>query len=297
MFWHTSRYVLELSRPLLMGIVNVTPDSFSDAGQHHQAVEAMRHCDRLVEEGAHILDIGGESSRPGACSVSADEEWRRIEPALRHAVGLGVAVSVDTCKSEVMSRALDAGADIINDIWALRQPAALDVVARHGRCGVCLMHMQGEPRTMQDAPHYVDVVAEVLDFWREQLKRLGDAGVQASRCVVDPGIGFGKRVEDNVVLLAAQERLLDIRRPLLVGWSRKSTLGALTGRPVHERGSASVSAALLAAQRGARVLRVHDVRATADALALWRAVSPVTQDEGQGADVRRQLDEDSHPLK
>jgi len=264
--------VLVLDRPRVMGIVNVTPDSFSDGGRLGDVSSALGHCERLVAEGADILDIGGESTRPGAAAVPVDEELRRVLPVLRGALALGVPLSVDTLKPEVMRAALDAGADIVNDIDALRRPGALEAVAAHPQAGVCLMHMHGAPATMQSRPpDYPDVVAEVAAFLRERCTALQACGIAAERIVVDPGIGFGKTAGHNLELLRRQHELLALGRPLLVGWSRKSTLGVLTGRPVGERVAASVAAALAAVQRGAAVVRVHDVAATVDALKVWEA--------------------------
>lgn len=269
--WQTTRFNIDLSRPQIMGIVNVTPDSFSDGGQHDSTASALRHAEQLVAEGAHILDIGGESTRPGAPTVPPAQEWARIEGTVKGALTLGVPVSVDTCKTEVMQRALDAGVDIVNDIRALLAPGALDVVRDHGRCGVCLMHMQGDPDTMQQAPAYADVMDEVRHFLLGRLAAVRQAGVADARITLDPGIGFGKTPEHNLALLRRQRELLDLGLPLLLGWSRKSTLGQLTGRPVEQRLVASVTAALAAVQHGARIVRVHDVGATADALRVWEA--------------------------
>ena len=252
-----------------MGIVNVTPDSFSDGGRGPR--EAIAHAERLLHEGADILDIGGESSRPGAPAVSAADEWSRVRPVLEAALAWGVPVSIDTVKPDVMRRALGLGVDIVNDIGALRAPGALGAVAAHPAAGVCLMHMQGEPASMQAAPHYTDVVAEVRDFLAARRAAAEAAGIDAGRIVLDPGIGFGKTAEHNQALLARQEELLTLGRPLLVGWSRKSTLGVLTGRPVGERLAASIAAALAAVARGAAIVRVHDVAATVDALRVWSA--------------------------
>lgn len=270
LIWSTSRYQIDLGAVRVMGIVNVTPDSFFDGGRSSASV-ALQHCETLLRQGADLLDIGGESSRPGAESISAEQEWQRIEPVLRSALLLGVPLSIDTCKPEVMQRALDLGADIINDIRALGAPGALDVVAGHPRCGICLMHMSGQPSTMQVAPSHVDVVSEVRDFLAERVHALTERGVDHQRIVLDPGIGFGKRVEDNFALVRGQQTLLDLGHPVLAGWSRKSSLGAVTGKPVADRLCASVAAALAAAQCGARILRVHDVDATMDALKVWRA--------------------------
>ena len=269
--WQTTRYRIDLTRARVMGIVNVTPDSFSDGGQHANTRSALACCERLVGEGADLLDIGGESTRPGAAPLPLEAELARVLPVLRGALSLGCPVSVDTTKPEVMAQALALGADVINDIHALRTPGALEVVAAHPACGVCLMHMHGTPRSMQLAPAYADVVAEVAQFLRERAGALRSRGVAAERIVLDPGIGFGKSVEHNIELLHRQDELLALGLPLLVGWSRKSTLGAITGRSVTERKEASVAAALAALQRGARIVRVHDVAATRDALAVWRA--------------------------
>jgi dihydropteroate synthase len=272
MFWQTTRFRIDLSRPRIMGIVNVTPDSFSDGGRHGQAQAAIRHCEQLLREGADILDVGGESSRPGADPVPLEEELRRVLPVLEAAAKLGAPVSVDTYKSEVMRVALDLGVDIVNDINALRAPGAAETVSAHPACGVCLMHMQGEPRSMQAGePAYADVVDEVKRFLHERAQVLRTVGVAAERIALDPGIGFGKTVAHNFALLARQPELLALGYPLLAGWSRKSSLGAVTGKPVGDRLIASVAAALAAAQQGARVLRVHDVAATREALQVWEA--------------------------
>ena len=271
MIWQTTRFQIDLSRVRVMGIVNVTPDSFSDGGQHDSAAAALAHCERLLADGADMLDIGGESSRPGAKPISAKEELARLLPVLQGAVQLGCPVSVDTTKPEVMQSVLDLGADIVNDINALRDPLALSIVSAHTACGVCLMHMRGLPASMQAQPAYADVVSEVAAFLRQRAKLLGLHGVSAQRVVFDPGIGFGKSVEHNVELLKRQRELVALGRPLLVGWSRKSTLGFITGRGVALREAASVAAALAAVQHGARILRVHDVAATVDALKVWQS--------------------------
>lgn len=276
MRWVTSRFDVDLSTPQVMGIVNVTPDSFSDGGRHATTIAALRHCEQLLEDGAHMLDIGGESTRPGSPAVGLEEELARVLPVVQTAVSLGVPVSVDTYKPEVMRAVLDMGADVINDIWALRQGDALAVVATHPRCGVCLMHMHRDPQTMQTAPMDGDVVAQVVGFLSQRASALTDSGVDAQRIVLDPGIGFGKTVAQNFSLLAHQPLLLALGYPLLAGWSRKSSLGHVTGRAVPaERVSASVAAALLAVERGARVVRVHDVRQTVDALKVWQASWPI----------------------
>jgi dihydropteroate synthase len=271
MFWQTTRHRIDLEAPRVMGIVNVTPDSFSDGGQHATAHAAIAHCEQLLKEGADILDIGGESSRPGAQPVPVEAELARVIPVLEAAMKLGCPLSVDTAKTEVMRAALDLGVDIVNDISALGADGALECIAAHAACGVCLMHMQGEPRSMQSAPMYADVVADVGAFLAHRAAALEARGVSRQRIVLDPGIGFGKTVEHNFELLRRQEELLRLGFPLLAGWSRKSSLGAITGRPAGERMVASVAAALAAVQRGARVVRVHDVAATVDALKVWRA--------------------------
>jgi dihydropteroate synthase len=226
----------------------------------------VAHCEQLVSEGADILDIGGESSRPGTPPVALEEELGRVLPVLRIAVTLGVPVSVDTCKPEVMRQALDLGADIVNDIWALRQPGARELIATHPSCGICLMHMHGEPRTMQRSPMEGDAVPQVLAFLERASLALRELGVDRGRIAWDPGIGFGKTVEQNFALLARQHVLLAAGYPLLVGWSRKSSLGSVTGLPINDRLAASVAAALLAVDRGAHVVRVHDVKETVAAL-------------------------------
>jgi len=255
-----------------MGIVNITPDSFSDGGQHASTAAALQHCERLIEEGADILDIGGESSRPGSDPVSLEDELARVVPVLREAARFGVPLSIDTYKPGVMRAALDLGVDIVNDIAALGQPGAVEAVASHPSCGVCLMHMRGEPKTMQAGePVYGDVVAEVSAFLRERADAVRAAGVAAERITLDPGIGFGKTSAHNLALLARQRELLPLGYPLLVGWSRKRTLGEVTGRPVGDRLAASLAAALASVFHGARIVRVHDVAATADALKVWGA--------------------------
>jgi len=271
MLWQTARYSIDLSHPRVMGIVNVTPDSFFDGGRHLASDAARAHCERLVGEGADLLDIGGESTRPGARSPSVQEEIDRVMPALEHACKLGVPVSIDTSRAEVMRAALNAGADVVNDVRALRSPGALEVVAAHASCGVCLMHMLGDdPAVMQRAPEYDDVVQTVRSFLGDRLSVLEHAGVAKKRVVLDPGIGFGKTPEHNWALMQGLETLLTLGQPLLVGWSRKSVFGALIGRAATDRLAASLAAALVSVLRGARIVRVHDVAATVDALAVWR---------------------------
>ena len=271
MHWQTARFRIDLARPKVMGIVNVTPDSFSDGGRYAGTRQAIERCKALIEQGADILDIGGESSRPGTPGVALEEERARVLPVLREAVSLGVPVSVDTYKPELMREALDAGADIINDIWGLRRDGAVDAIAAHPACGVCVMHMHGEPRTMQREPMAGDAVPQVREFLVRQSDALRDRGVDAARIAWDPGIGFGKTVAQNFALLARQGELL-AGYPLVVGWSRKSSLGQVTGLPVNERMAASVAAAVLAVERGAQVVRVHDVKETVAALKVHGAM-------------------------
>jgi dihydropteroate synthase len=266
-----------------MGIVNVTPDSFSDGGCYADTNAALRHCEQLVAEGADILDVGGESSRPGAPAVALDEELARVLPVLREAVKLGVPVSVDTYKPEVMRAVLGEGADIVNDIWALRQPGAREAVVAHPACGICLMHMHAEPQTMQRSPMQGDAVPQVRSFLQQQSAMLAGMGVDRARIVWDAGVGFGKTVEQNFSLLARQHVLLADGYPLLAAWSRKSSLGVVTGLPVEQRLVASVAAALLAVERGARIVRVHDVKETAAALKVWAATIFPTNQSGSAS--------------
>ncbi len=270
--WRTTRFAIDLAQPRVMGIVNVTPDSFSDGGSHSSAASALRHCEKLIADGAHILDIGGESTRPGSPAVPLDVELARLLPVVREAVKLQVPVSVDTYKPETMRAVLDLGADIVNDIWALRRPGALKVVAAHPSCGVCLMHMHRDPQTMQSAPMSGEVVTAICAFLKQHAQELLALGVDPARIVLDPGIGFGKTVAQNFALLARQRELLAAGSPLLVGWSRKSSLGKVAGiDAAGDRMVPSVAAAVLAVERGASVVRVHDVRETVAALSIWNA--------------------------
>jgi len=265
-------FQLDLSRPHVMGIVNVTPDSFSDGGKHNSTEQAVEHALRLVEEGADMLDIGGESTRPGATPVSVQEELRRVIPVVEQlALRAGVPISIDTYKPEVMQVAIEAGADIVNDIYALQQPGTLEVVS-NSRAGVCLMHMQGTPQTMQLDPQYTDVVAEVKNFLLARMSAAMDAGIMKARIVLDPGFGFGKRTEHNIALLQALPAISASVGPVLVGLSRKSVLGHLTGGNVDTRLHASIAASVISAMKGAKIIRVHDVKATADALKIVTAV-------------------------
>ena len=283
MIWQTTRFQMDLSRPRVMGIVNVTPDSFSDGGKYYSSEDnfsaVFEHCEQLIDEGADLLDIGGESTRPGALPVPLQQELARVLPVVRHAVKLGVPVSVDTYKPEVMRAVLDLGADIINDIWALRQPGATQAVAAHPSCGICLMHMHREPQTMQMLPMEGDVVPQVISFLEQAAQSLRAAGVEKARIVLDAGIGFGKTVAQNFALLARQREFLTAGYPLLAAWSRKSSLAAVCSLPgtkdepldMATRVIPSVAAALLAVDRGARIVRVHDVRETVQALKVWTA--------------------------
>ncbi len=300
MIWQTTRFSIDLSTPKVMGIVNVTPDSFSDGGQHATTQAALKHCERLLKDGADLLDIGGESSRPGAMPLPLQDELARVLPVVVEAVKLGIPVSVDTYKPEVMQAVLDAGADIINDIYGLQwrvdgdqapEPNALQVVSQHPNCGICLMHMHRDPQTMQAQPMTGDVVAQVLLFWELTTKQIRGLGVENTRILLDPGIGFGKTVKQNFELLARQPELLTGGYPLLLGWSRKSSLAAATSTSlatlasmdVRDRLVPSVAAALLAVERGASVVRVHDVRETIQALRVLSAVKSALPSEQRSA--------------
>ena len=271
MFLQCGPFRLSLERPLVMGVVNVTPDSFSDGGLYASTEQAVAHARRLLGEGADILDIGGESTRPGAAPVALDEERRRVLPVLDALAGCGVPLSVDTRKPEFMLEAIAAGAAMINDVTALTAPAALTAVAKTP-VAVCLMHMQGEPGTMQENPTYQDVVREVRDYLAQRVAAAERSGISRDRIVADPGFGFGKTVEHNLALLRSLAEFRSLGVALMAGLSRKAMLGKLTGREPRERVHASVAAALLAVQNGAQIVRVHDVPATRDALAVWNAV-------------------------
>jgi dihydropteroate synthase len=262
---------LALDRPRVMGILNVTPDSFSDGGRFVDRERALAHARQMVADGADIIDIGGESTRPGATPVPVDEEQERVVPLVEALAREGFVVSVDTQKPDVMRAALGAGAAMVNDVRALQEPGAVEVVAA-GNAAVCLMHMQGEPRTMQKEPRYADVVAEVRDFLVGRARACEAAGIARGRIVIDPGFGFGKTVAHNLALLRGLRVLVETGYPVLAGLSRKSMLGGLAGRDVNERAAASVAAALAAVARGAAIVRVHDVRETVDALKVWLAI-------------------------
>lgn len=265
------RFEFDLERPLVMGIVNVTPDSFSDGGQHDDTDSAMAHARQLIEEGAQILDLGGESTRPGADPVSVADELSRLLPVIEALRDCGVPLSIDTFKPEVMRATLDAGADMINDIYGFRQPGAIEAVAQ-SRCGLCVMHMKGEPRTMQAAPpEYTDLIGEIGLFLGSRAQKLRAAWVDPRRIVLDPGFGFGKTADQNFQLLRRLSSLRSIGYPLLIGLSRKNMIGQATGRPVGDRLSGSIAAALACVSRGASIVRVHDVAATVDALKVWHA--------------------------
>ncbi|MBB1073568.1 dihydropteroate synthase [Rhodoferax sp. 4810] len=286
MYWQTTRFQIELSAPKVMGIVNITPDSFSDGGEHDNTAAALRHCEQLIRDGADILDIGGESTRPGAAPLSLADELTRVMPLVKEAVKLGIPVSVDTYKPQVMQAVLDLGADIINDVWALRWrdvdglADAARVVAGHPECGVCLMHMHLEPQTMQVQPMQGDVLPQVLSFLELSAQSLQGLGVEKARIVLDPGIGFGKTVAQNFSLLARQAELLVAGYPLLAGWSRKSSLAGMaahadqgTKLAPYERLAPSLAAALCAVQQGASIVRVHDVKETVQVLRVLDAIT------------------------
>jgi dihydropteroate synthase len=271
------RSVLDLAQPKVMGVLNVTPDSFSDGGRHAGLDAAVAHAERMVEEGAAIVDVGGESTRPGASPVSAEEEIRRVVPVIeRLASRIAVPVSVDTSKPEVIRAAIDAGAQMINDVRALRMPGALMAAAASG-AAVCLMHMQGEPASMQSAPAYRDVIADVRDFLDARAAACLSAGIPRERLCIDPGIGFGKLLEHNLALLAGLTRINGRSLPIVVGVSRKSLVGIITGRPPADRLAGSVAFAALAVARGASIVRAHDVAATVDAVKVAAALLPALQ--------------------
>jgi dihydropteroate synthase len=272
MFLKCGRFKLSLERPLIMGVVNVTPDSFSDGGLHFDSGRAVEHARQLIDEGADLVDVGGESTRPGAAPVDLTEERRRVLPVLKALAGGKVPVSVDTRKPEFMREAIAAGADMVNDVGALAAPGALEAVAA-SPAAVCLMHMRGEPGTMQANPSYRDVVREVRHYLSGRVAEAEHSGIARERIVADPGFGFGKNLDHNLALLRAFSEFEALGVALLAGLSRKAMLGKITGREVGERVHASVAAVLIAVQNGARIVRVHDVGATRDALAVWQAVA------------------------
>jgi len=276
-FLECGRYRLALGqadRPLVMGILNITPDSFSDSGQFMPLEAALDHAEQMIAEGADMIDIGGESTRPGAPVVPLDEELRRVMPILYALRDCGKPLSVDTYKPEVMKEALLAGADMINDINGFNAPGALAAV-KDSDCGLCIMHMQRDPQSMQADPQYRDVTSEVASYLRQRVEEIGAAGIARARMCIDPGFGFGKTLAHNIELLKNLGRVLqELQLPLLAGMSRKTMIGAITGKPVEERMPGSVAAALVAAAHGARIVRVHDVAATVDALKVWQATRP-----------------------
>lgn len=271
LFLRCGRYELSLHRPLIMGVINLGPDSFSEMQGQRSAAQAVELAHAMLRDGADILDLGGESTRPGAAEVSVDEELQRVIPVLQSLRDCGRPLSVDTRKPEVMRAALAAGADMINDVAGFASDEAVDVVSG-GHAGLCIMHMQGDPSTMQHHPHYDDVVTDVEHFLMDRMEALSAVGVNRNRIVFDPGIGFGKTLHHNLQLLEALDELVALGRPVLVGLSRKSMLGALTGRDIGQRLAASVGGAVAAAARGAAIVRVHDVAATCDALKVWQAI-------------------------
>jgi dihydropteroate synthase len=271
MIFNCGRFQLDLSKPCVMGIVNVTPDSFSDGGKFNTTEKAIEHALQLVEEGAEILDIGGESTRPGATPVPLDEELKRVIPVIEGLRDVGVPLSIDTYKPQVMQAAITAGADIVNDVCALREPHALEIVAA-SKAGVCLMHMQGRPQTMQADPQYDDVVSEVRNFLKARLDAAEQAGIDRSRIVLDPGFGFGKRTAHNLTLLNHLNDIQALGLPLLIGLSRKSVLGQVVGSSVDERIHASIAASVVSVMKGANIVRVHDLKPTIDALKIVQAV-------------------------
>jgi len=279
--WRCGRFLFDFSkrqRPIVMGILNATPDSFSDGGKFRTASDAIAQAERMIVNGVDIIDIGGESTRPGAEPVSLQEELDRVLPIIDALKDCGVALSIDTYKAQTMCQALRAGVDCVNDIWALRQEGAVDAILESDKnhpeqqCGIVLMHMQRDPQTMQFDPEYVDVIAEVKLFLQERAKLLEEQGVAQNRIAIDPGFGFGKSLEHNLNMLANFDQFSRLGYPVLAGISRKSMLGKLTGRDTNERVAPSVAAAILAADRGARIIRVHDVQETVDSLKVWEAI-------------------------
>ncbi len=271
MFLQCGNFRLSLARPLIMGVVNVTPDSFSDGGRFFSAAAAVAHARQLIDEGADLLDVGGESTRPGADPVTLDEERRRVLPVLEALADAGVPLSVDTQKPELMGEAVAAGAAMVNDVNGFLAPGALAAVAGSA-CAICIMHKQGNPQTMQQSPQYADVVVDVRDYLSQRIAAAEQAGIARERMVVDPGFGFGKTLEHNLELLRRLDELAALTVPVLAGLSRKSMIGKLTGSDPGDCLAGSIAAALFAVQRGAAIVRVHDVAATRDALAVWQAV-------------------------
>lgn len=273
--WRCGHFLFDFSkrkRPLVMGILNTTPDSFSDGGKYRTASDAIAQAEYMIDSGVDLIDIGGESTRPGAEPVSLQEELDRVLPVIESLKDCGVPLSIDTYKAETMRQALHAGVDCINDIWALRQDGALDAALESLNCGLVLMHMQRDPQTMQFNPEYLDLISEVTHFLKERASLLMQSGIDQERIVIDPGFGFGKSLEHNINMLAHFDAFTSIGFPVLAGISRKSMLGKITGRDSNKRMAPSIAAAIMAADRGAQIIRVHDVSETVDALKLWEAL-------------------------
>jgi dihydropteroate synthase len=274
--WRCGRFLFDFTkrkRPLVMGILNATPDSFSDGGRFRSAKDAIAQAEIMINEGVDLIDIGGESTRPGAEPVSLQEELDRVLPVIEGLKNCGVPLSIDTYKAETMRQALSAGVDCVNDIWALRQEGAVQAVLESSDCGIVLMHMQRDPLTMQFNPEYHNVVAEVMEFLNERVAVLLNNGIYQNRIAIDPGFGFGKSLEHNLEMLAKFDIFSEPGYPVLAGISRKSMLGKITGKETDQRLGPSIAAAILAADRGAKIIRVHDVSETIDALKLWEAVN------------------------
>ncbi len=273
--WRCGRFLFDFSkrkRPVVMGILNATPDSFSDGGKFQTPKDAIAQAERMIANGVDLIDIGGESTRPGAQPIELQEELDRVLPVIEALKDCGVPLSIDTYKAETMRQALRAGVDCVNDIWALRQEGAVDAVLESTNCGIILMHMQRDPQTMQFNPEYHDVIAQVMQFLKERAELLTAKGVEGNRIAIDPGFGFGKSLEHNLTMLAHFDQFSQLGYAVLAGISRKSMLGKITGKDTHERVAPSVAAAIMAADRGARIVRVHDVPETVDALKLWEAI-------------------------
>ena len=273
--WRCGRFLFDFSkrrRPLVMGILNATPDSFSDGGKFRTPQDAIAQAELMIANGVDLIDIGGESTRPGAQPVELQEELDRVLPVIEALKDCGVPLSIDTYKAETMRQALRVGVDCVNDIWALRQEGAVDAVLESSNCGIVLMHMQRDPQTMQFNPEYHDVIAQVMQFLKERAELLKTKGVEGNRIAIDPGFGFGKSLEHNLAMLSNFKQFSQLGYAVLAGISRKSMLGKLTGKDTHERLAPSVAAAIMAADRGARIVRVHDVPETVDALKLWEAI-------------------------
>ena len=274
--WRCGRFLFDFAkrtRPIVMGILNATPDSFSDGGKFRTAKDAIAQAERMIADGADLIDIGGESTRPGAEPVDLQEELDRVLPVIEGLKDCGVPLSIDTYKSETMKQALSAGVDCVNDIWALRQDGALDTVLSHASCGIVLMHMQRDPLSMQFNPEYENVIVQVMQFLNERADLLTLNGVERNRIAIDPGFGFGKSLEHNLTMLAHFQEFSNLGFPVLAGISRKSMIGKITGKDTNDRVAPSVAAAIMAADRGAKIVRVHDVAETVDSLRLWEAVN------------------------